>query len=182
MIATDCTSGFVDLDRLTLLATRTRVPSNVQRVFPAINFTCNGTITEWAVLARQYDVTGTPIFPELQVWRSTENDGEYTRVAGTTLTVSVTDARDDIYVHTPAEPMEFQAGDVLGIFQPSFSTSPIRVVYQRSSGPESLTVSANNAVVPPETFNSTVTFTDYPLVAVTAGKFLYTLVGAQTRN
>ena len=177
MIVTDCTSGFVDLDRLTLLATRIRTPANVQRVFPAINFTCDGTITNWTVLARKYDesdgVTGTLIFPELQVWRNTENDGEYTRVANTTLTVSVTDNRDDIYVHTPAQPMEFQAGDVFGIFQPNVSSSRIRVVYQRSSGPESLTVGANNAVVPPETFSSTNTFTDYPLVAVTAGKFLY---------
>ena len=91
---TDCTSGFVDLDRLKLTGYKdNNILLTVQRVFPAINFTCNGIVTEWTALAFKYDgVTGTERFPELQVWRNTENEGEYTRLASTTLTVSVTDA------------------------------------------------------------------------------------------
>ena len=96
----------------------------------------------------------------------------YIRVGSATLSEELSENEYDIYVHTLDSPLEFQTGDVFGIFQPQESDSHLRVAFLENvnTGPESLFVDTGNAEVPPDTFSSTDTFTDYPLVAITAGK------------
>ena len=149
------------------VATRTRRNVERQSVYPAINFTCDGSITSWTVLARRFTGNDDTMYSDLQVWRG-EGGGAYTSVGNTTLSGG-SDNRDDIYEYMLDSPLRFQAGDVFGMFQPQGSVSRLRIHSQRDGGPPSYYVETRSAT---NTLNETTAtvFDDYPIVTVTTGK------------
>ena len=151
------------------LATRIRLNVERQNVYPAINFTCNGSITSWTVLARRFTDNDDTMYPDLQVWRG-EGGGAYTRVGGTTLSGG-SDNQIDIYDYVLDNPLSFQAGDVFGMFQPQGSVSRLRIYSQRDGGPPSFYVKTRSAT---DTLNEILAteFDDYPFITVTTGKTL----------
>ena len=121
-----CTSGFIGLETLVGLTTFTRLIGNGQSIYPAINFTCDGSITSWTVLRRRFTGSNDTLYPDLQVWRG-EGGRAYTRVGNTTLSGG-SDNEDDIYEYMLDNPLKFQAGDVFGKFQPLESVSRLMII------------------------------------------------------
>ena len=74
------------------------------------------------------DWGGGNLFPELQIWRPTGDDGVYTKVGYTTINT----AREisEFYEYSLSFPLEFQAGDVLGYYQPNFDGSQLRLLLE----------------------------------------------------
>ena len=97
---------------------------NIQGIFPKVGFTCNGSIQSWVFGAR-YE--GHNRYIELQIWRPTGN-GVYTKVGYTTI-----DATEvaNLYEYPLSSPLAFQAGDVLGYYQPQISRSQLRLRFER---------------------------------------------------
>ena len=54
----------------------------------------------------------------------------FTKVGNTTLRV------ESYYEYSPATPLSFQVGDVLGIFQPDSGRNRLRVYFQYDVGPQ----------------------------------------------
>lgn len=155
------------------LAIKTRWIAYGQFIYPGINFTCNGAITSWSVLAREFTRPDDVLYPDLQLWRPTGGEGVYNKVGN--LTMSGGNMKDnDIYKFQ--SPLTFQTGDILGIFQPHRTKSHLIIQLQQDIGSVSFYRSANSAVEPPFTslnVSEDGKFYDYPLVSVVTGKFAH---------
>ena len=93
----------------------------IQAIYPQVNFTCSGSILSWVFGA---DWEGnTDSFTELQIWRPGSEDGSYTKVGSTTIMVDRNTTR--LYEYRLSSTMAFQAGDVLGYYQPAASSSQL---------------------------------------------------------
>ena len=163
----------MELDDLVGLATKTIRRFNRQIIYPDINFTCNGSITSWSVLARQFSNVNLTLYPDLQLWRY-EGGGIYNKVGSMTLYGGKVE-RDNIYEFKMLHPLKFEAGDVLGLFQPVAARSRLRVHFQLGIGPGSFFRRADEAVEPPFSSlnvydNENQESNDYPLISVNTGK------------
>ena len=141
IIGQQCLNGFIES-----LPNGGRRNNGQQRVIPDINFTCNGSITGWTITARWRTDGNRALFPFLLVLRSAGGDN-YT-VEGSTELFVPDDGRASgqnyIFNGTTDPPVEFQAGDVFGFFQPRGGRSRVHLSYERDTGPISYYVSTNS--------------------------------------
>ena len=99
---------------------------NRQAILPYMNFTCDGSILSWMFGARWGG--NPPRHTELQIWRSSGN-GSYTKVGNTTIMLEEENSTQ-LYQYTLTSPLPFQAGDILGYFQGSRSTSQVTLLHE----------------------------------------------------
>ena len=132
-----CTSGFMSMDRIEAVVQRRAatedhvlsepvVPFHRQAILPYSNFTCDGSILSWTFGAQWEG--NSPRYTELQIWRSS-GDGSYTKVGSTTIMLEEENSTR-LYQYTLTSPLPFQAGDILGHFQGSQSTSQLRLLFE----------------------------------------------------
>ena len=133
-----------------------------QRLFPDIQFTCNGSVTKWIVGA--CNRTGrSDEMPEIQIWRKREGN-TYTKVYFDLLSSSNNNSLI-VREYIPFNPIEFQEGDILGMYQPQEDRSDLLIYYQDNDGP-------NNYAIDTDVSLSSFTLGkidkkhDYPLVTV----------------
>ena len=136
------------------------------RIFPDINFTCSGSLTKWIVGGTIGNVLG----GEVQIWRRNNgSENDYTKVGYSVLNAADPD-NDYVYEHIPDLPLEFQEGDILGVYQQRME-GRMRVYYQETTGPANYRRTGHLDVAPPApaTLNDStlvVSQYDYPLVTV----------------
>ena len=123
-------SGFMSVDRMDLiLGNEGTLPygHNYLGIFPEAIFTCNGTIQSWIFGALWIGVTESL---QLQIWRPVNgNDEAYTLVGS--ITINITEENTTKLYHYPlSSPLSFQAGDILGIFQPYYVDSQLVLAYE----------------------------------------------------
>ena len=139
-----------------------------QRVFPDINFTCSGNLTKWIVGGTVGNLAG----GEVQIWRRNNgSENDYTKIGYTVLNATDPD-NDRVYEHIPDPPIEFQEGDILGVYQQGGKVR-MRVYYHVSPGPANYRRNLNiDPPVPSTLINPTLVPAqyDYPLVTVKIGK------------
>ena len=147
-------------------------------MIPGINFTCDGSITGWTIGARWRTDGNRDFFPYLLIWRSAGGDN-YTLEGSTQLFVPNNGrANDEDYFFNgfPDPPLEFQAGDVLGVFQPTAGRSRVRLNYEPNTGPTSFFVETLD-ISPPLLDSLTITDsnvlndTDFPAIILQIGTF-----------
>ena len=97
---------------------------DAQVIFPKVNFTCSGSIQSW-VFGAQWDGR-TDSYTELQIWRPVSRDGVYSKVGSTTIMTEENSTR--LYHYPLSFPVTFQAGDVLGFYQPEPSRSQLTLL------------------------------------------------------
>ena len=136
-----------------------------QRLFPDIRFTCNGLISKWIVGAGIVGNSSTSL-TELQIWRRDSiKENRFTKVNYSILplTMQAIGSNVNVYEYAPNPPLEFQDGDILGVYQPGQQDSQLAVYYQENDGPENYrsdsSVSTFTLVEPASRY-------DYPLVTV----------------
>ena len=176
----NCTSGFATREAVEAAATRSLVNRDEQqRIIPQINFTCDGAITKWIVDGR-WDNSGMhDWYPDLQIWRVT-GPNTFTKVGNTTLRIE-TGSRDmTYYEYSPPTPLSFQAGDVLGIFQPDMGKNCLRLYFQSGAGPQNYyeRLDNNDIVEPPpsDVFTLGTMFqNDLPLISVETSEYAWYL-------
>ena len=165
-----CASGFLsppDLRQKTLEVNINSVSERErqQRLFPDIHFTCNGSITKWIVGAEMKGRGDDQ--PELQIWRRDRVGGNnYTKTNFSLLTPNET-SDPNVHEYYPVIPLEFQEGDILGVYTPDGGDSELALYYQENTGPENHLQSNINPPAP-FTFNlaKASNQNDYPLVTV----------------
>ena len=93
---------------------------NVQGLFPEVNFTCSGTIQSWIFGALEQSNASGQLLPELQIWRPDGGDGSYTKVESiSTNSTRIALVEEGLYQYPLSSPLHFQAGDILGYYQPA---------------------------------------------------------------
>ena len=143
--------------------------SSVQVIVPDTTFTCNGSILSWTFGARWEGNSET--FTELQIWRSS-GDGSYTKIGSTTIMTE--ESATELYQYPLSSPLSFQAGDILGYFQPATSTSQLGLYHEDVT-------SINNRIVllasPASQFSiaGTFVFIYQPMIGVKTGNSIISL-------
>ena len=143
-----------------------------QRVFPDINFTCSGSLTKWIVGG----TIGSALRVEVQIWRRNHgSENDYTKVGYSILDATDPD-NDNVYEYIPDPPLEFQEGDILGVYQQlALGSNCMRVYYQETTGPANYRRLLYSDPPAPATLNSptlVVSQYDYPLVTVEICKYI----------
>ena len=135
-----------------------RIRDNQQRLFPDITFTCNGSITKWIVGGTSDNTES--LEPELQIWRNTGGTS-YTKANFSLLPFST--LVSNVAEYTLSTPLEFQEGDILGVYQPRRLDSALVVYFQLRDGPANFEEGSNSLSTVilgnPDSY-------DYPLVTV----------------
>jgi hypothetical protein len=140
-----------------------------QYIYPEIKFTCNGSITKWIYSGKIHQIlmTENEQQPELQIWQQKSNSEYYkTRF---TLVDELTMIDTNLYEFTPQTPLEFQEGDLFGLYMPRKSESRFILNEQKESGPINLQVGGHmDANTPLSTITETLMTNgnDFPLVTV----------------
>ena len=146
--AYECTDGFMSLDRIDAVLDEYMYGSleytinGFQALFPGVNFTCSGSIQSWIFGARM-EGTATSSLPELQIWRSNGNRS-YIKVGNTPINVTEENATK-LYHYPLSSPLPFQAGDILGYYQPDISQSQLRLHAEKAGRGRQLGYYINSA-------------------------------------
>ena len=106
-----------------------------------MNFTCAGSILSWTFGAQWEG--NSPLYTELQIWRSS-GVGSYTKVGNTTIMFEE-EGSTQLYQYTLISPLPFQAGDILGYFQGSTSTSQLSLLYEATSSAPQIYYTVQNS-------------------------------------
>ena len=113
------------IDRLLRNVGIIRMGGNRQRIYPQVGFTCSGNIHTWVFGALWLGQN--TLFPELQIWRPT-GDGVYVKVGYTT--VMANQEISEFYEYSLPSPLAFQAGDVVGYYQPDLDQSQLTLLFE----------------------------------------------------
>ena len=97
---------------------------NQQAIIPEMNFTCDGHIRELIFGAQWHNSDGA--FPDIQIWRPTNDNLVYNRVDNVTIDVTQSDTLLYKFSLEESSMLQFQDGDVIGFYQPN-SNSRLRL-------------------------------------------------------
>ena len=106
---------------------------STQRIFPDMYFSCSGILTKW-IIGGEPRNTNNPL-PELQLWRTVDGTN-YLKINFSLIsTVPNITSDANVYEYALDPPLEFQEGDIFGLFKPTESNSVLNIFLQRNSGP-----------------------------------------------
>ena len=93
-----------------------------QRIFPSMTFECSGNISKWTFVARNRTGEGQDQYPLFQLWRPDgtelyERVYESSSVSGKMFS-TVDESGLTVVDYVPQNPVPFQAGYILGVYQP----------------------------------------------------------------
>jgi len=132
-----CVQGFLNEEALRIAldvyGTSLITHEHQQRIIPGIRFTCTGMLTKW-IIGAQRTLTQTTNHLQLQIWRR-RGRNSYGRINFNDITdLNATDDLN-VYEYVPNSPLQFQANDLLGLFQPRSTDTQAVVYYQVGGGP-----------------------------------------------
>ena len=100
------------------------------RLIADVSFTCSGTITSFKLGGTIRGGGMRNQFPEIQLWRPNTGVTLYTQQAREEITLAEGDfSPDGVLQYNLTTPIQFQNGDVLGVYQPAESMSVVRIYY-----------------------------------------------------
>lgn len=167
--------GLSTLRRKAVLVYSDREFLSQLRVIPSMNFSCNGTISRWTFVALSR-VGNCNKYPRFQLWRLT-GPGTYERVydssTGSSGFMTADGSTLTIAEYVPPAPVQFGAGDVLGVYQPGNSTTTRLSVIHANVPSGFGNVNFVGGAADMEVFDTTASgeSNDFPLVAVNTGKY-----------
>jgi len=171
------TGGFIGLNSLrkkSVLIYSDRESLSELRVLPSMNFSCSGTIRSWTFVAQKRNGGGRNQYPRFQLWRPNGID-TYEKVYEYYSSRFMTADNSGLTIaeYMPPAPIPFQAGDVLGVYQPgndrNSRLSVIHVSIPPGFGYINF-VRKTDVAVFDTTASGVSAFNDFPLVAVNASK------------
>ena len=135
-----------------------------QFIYPQIIFSCNGSVTKWIFGA--YSM-GSLNQPELQIWRQT-SPNNYRKVAFSLVDTSIL-VGPNLFEFIPQTQLQFQEGDMLGVYSNMTNEDSLVLYEQRGSGPMNLEIGPVLDSLLPTTVSqqlNAVSYNDFPLVTV----------------
>ena len=135
-ILDNCTSGFMNQERMDALLNDTSVDhitvltnAIAQGIFPGMNFTCSGNIQS-VIFGAEWTDGSNQSFPELQIWR--QEIESYIKVRSALIKVP-RENTSKLYWYNLTSPLAFEAGDILGYYQPDISTCQLALYFDRQA-------------------------------------------------
>ena len=110
------------------------------------------------------DLASTGSLPELQVWQSAGRSS-FTKRNFSIFSITNVPPFNNVYEYMLTSPLEFQEGDILGVYQPGRRDSQLVVYYQEDDGPDNYRQNGLDAALSTFTLMDARDY-DYPLVTV----------------
>ena len=150
LIYADCLGAF---DEFVSVGGRSVDTDAQQYIIPELNFSCNGTVTQWKVGLER---GGNRQSVNLQIWRSV-GPGEYTRVTEVVYTKTVGNER----IATVPVSMSVMAGDMVGFYVPDEQLQPhtlpsVGLTMYTTGGSPNSSLSALGSIVGPSPYISVI--------------------------
>ena len=140
-----------------------------------MNFSCSGNISKWTFVARSRPGGGRNQYPEFQLWRP-NGTRIYRRVYESSITSTMSGPSDfTVEEYIPDDPVLFEAGYILGVYQPQRRRLRVRHVdVPRGYGYDNY---HRDNVMSLEVFDTggLKAANNYPLVAVETSEYQKTL-------
>ena len=136
-----------------------------QYLYPEMAFSCNGTITKWIYGAKVTNpISHVTMLPELQIWRKI-GYSNYMKIGSSTVNGNKK-IGTKLYMFIPQPPLQFQEGDIFGIYVPNKQNTTLRLYTQEQNGPLNLVLHSHYPLVKVNGMDSLVTSTmkNFPLV------------------
>ena len=141
-----CTEGFIDINLLRAKAeqipntqgiySNNILDSDSRYLFPDLRFTCSTTITGIIIGVDVRTITNTKnSYPQLAIW-SKQNNNVYNQVSSSIRTIQLQPdnfTTSGVYTYQFSQPLSVQMRDILGIYQPPYNESVVRVHYESSN-------------------------------------------------
>ena len=139
---------------------------STQRIFPGMHFSCAGILTKW-IVGGEPRTLKYPL-PELQLWRTTDGTTYFKTGVSIISTVPSDTLQENVYEYVLDSPLEFQEGDVFGLYKPRENESVLNFFLQENTGPFAYgQQSGTNSALTEITVDSTpLDQNDYPMVSV----------------
>ena len=143
---------------------------NRQYIYPEMKFSCNGSVIKWiygAVDQNKNQTRAVGNLPELQIWHQT-GPNSYNKQGSSLVTANIS-ISTNVYEYYPVTPLEFQEGDIFGVYIPDNDNSQLWLYEQRESGPLNLHINNEVNLPAPSTINGMLTTDEannFPLVTV----------------
>ena len=106
-------------------------------------------------------------FPELQIWRLNESESYYTKVSNAPIKVTRKNT-SKLYWYNLTSPLAFEAGDILGYYQPDISTCQLALYFNYRAEED------HRAYFYAPTNNTRTIITVQPLLDVVTGNKVHT--------
>ena len=106
---------------------------STQRIFPSMYFSCHGLLTKWIMGGKPAKITDP--FPELQLWRTNDGTNYFKTRFSLINTLPRATSHTNVYEYIVEPPLEFQRGDILGLYKPRENESALNIFLQENSGP-----------------------------------------------
>ena len=169
-----CTSGFTSILHIEVVEQQTELSKHDGRqvLIPAMNFNCSGSLTKWIFSAVWQG--NLQAFTELQIWRKNGTvSSVYSKVGATTIQVT-SENFSEITEFRVDPPLTFQAGDILGYFQPNENIAQLNLYLEDSARIVTFrnNVGENQTVPPRRSFDfdaPPLMGEDYPLIGAETG-------------
>ena len=132
-------------------------------------FLCNGSVTKW-IFGAEDQANNQNALAEFQIWRQ-QSSSSYNKVSFSSMTFNeVTLIGTNLYEFIPQTPLQFQEGDIFGVYIPSTSSSRLVFYEQKQSGPINRFRAGGGAL---STITGSLDFAanNYPLVAAEISKY-----------
>ena len=129
-------------------------------------FSCNGSVTKWIFGAVD---NGNLNQPELQIWRQL-GPNNYNKIGFSSVNAGTMNGTN-LYEFIPQTPLQFQEGDIFGVYSDRTDRNRLVLYEQRETGPINLRISPSlNS--PPSTITQTLITVnnDFPLVTLEISK------------
>ena len=108
-------------------------------------FLCNGSVTKW-IFGAEDQVNNQNALAEFQIWRQ-QSSSSYNKVSFSSMTFNdVTLIGTNLYEFIPQTPLQFQEGDIFGVYIPLTSLSRLVFYEQTQSSPLNRFINADNAL------------------------------------
>lgn len=104
-----------------------------QTMYPDMHFSCTGLITKW-IISGELGMSKYSS-PELQLWRTTDGINYFKTGFSLISTLLRNTSYVNVYEHIVDPPMEFQNGDVFGLYKPKHNASVLNIYLQENGGP-----------------------------------------------
>ena len=117
-----------------MMTSKIKKRDSTQRIFPDMYFSCDGLLTKWIIGGEQ--VKNTEPFPEVQLWRTTDGTN-YFKSSFLLLSAPPNNSQntDNVYEYVLEPPIEFQSGDIFGLYKPKENMGMLNIFLQEHSGP-----------------------------------------------
>ena len=136
-VSTPITPHFIREQSL-LITEREDIGKRRQIIYPEMDFRCNGTIIKWIYAGTMESGNEKP---ELQIWRRIRDD-MYVKQNFSQVIFNKTNSTN-VHEFYPTNPIEFNEGDVFGLYQPDDANREFVLFAQKGNGPNNYRVDPN---------------------------------------